>query len=116
MVFTIVLSSVIATSTCNNKNNSSAIPRCIQMKIETLQKAPVQNPAAIVISYIYNGSEVYHFNAPCCDQFSLLYDENCALICHPEGGITGNGDGKCSDFLASSTDRKILWKDSRIRN
>ena len=114
VIFLLVLSSTLGTSTCNNKGESSSIPACIQLKIESLQKAPVQNPPAIVISYSYNGSNAYYFNAPCCDQFSSLFDANCTLICHPDGGITGRGDGNCPDFGTAAMDKKLLWQDTRI--
>lgn len=44
---------------------------------------------------------------------SELYDESCALICRPEGGITGMGDGKCAGFLEERREEKMIWKDER---
>ena len=109
------LSSVLGNSNCKTQSNAAAIPSCIQVKIESLQEAPVQNPPAIVTRYLYNGQNVYLFNAPCCDQFSSLYDESCMLICYADGGITGKGDGKCADFVAVATEKILLWQDHRIR-
>jgi len=116
LIFLFVLASTFGTSTCYKKGAPSNIPKCIQSKIDSLQKAPVQNPPAIITRYIYQGKKVYLFNAPCCDQFSSLYNEDCVLICLPDGGIAGRGDGKCADFSTAATDEKLLWQDLRIRN
>jgi hypothetical protein len=45
---------------------------------------------------------------------SILYDANGKLICRPDGGIAGSGDGKCPDFLAKRKDGWRLWADSRM--
>ncbi|PCH95795.1 MAG: hypothetical protein COB85_04215 [Bacteroidetes bacterium] len=110
------LSASISTNTCNPKPLPSSIPECIQLKIKALQKADLENPPGLVYSFTYNGKVAYFFNAPCCDQFSSLYDADCTLICHPEGGITGKGDGNCDDFLSTSTDKKLIWQDTRTSN
>ena len=50
--------------------------------------------------YIYQGRPVYYVQASslCCDQMSMLYDAEGNLICMPDGGYTGRGDGRCADF------------------
>ena len=45
--------------------------------------------------------------------FSDLYDDHCNLICHPDGGIAGGGDGSCSDFFATCKNEVLIWKDGR---
>jgi hypothetical protein len=42
-----------------------------------------------------------------------LYDENCTLLCLPDGGITGQGNGKCANFFIERTNEKLIWEDSR---
>jgi len=76
----------------------------------------VQNPPATVYLFEYNGSAAFYFIAPCCDQLNPVYDANCVIICHPEGGITGKGDGKCADFFNIATGKEVLWKDTRNLN
>ncbi len=44
---------------------------------------------------------------------STLYNENCNVICSPDGGLTGSGDGQCSDFFDTRTDEKLIWEDVR---
>ncbi|MFN8288853.1 MAG: hypothetical protein U0U70_01225 [Chitinophagaceae bacterium] len=88
-------------------------PSCIEAKIARLKAESKANPPAQVDEYIYNGKKVYLFNAPCCDQYSELYDESCNLLCAPYGGISGHGDGKCADFSANAQHVRVIWKDSR---
>ena len=74
------------------------------------------NPPRKIYSYLYKDSLVYYVTAPCCDFFSDLYNTNCELIAHPDGGITGKGDGRLSDFHALKTAEKLLWEDDRPTN
>jgi len=48
----------------------------------------------------YKGKEVNYKPAErCCDQMGEVRDTSGNIICHPDGGITGKGDGKCPDFF-----------------
>ncbi len=47
--------------------------------------------------------------------FGLLYDSECNLICAPDGGFTGNGDGRCPDGILSGIEfTKTVWQDERV--
>lgn len=102
----------IAACTCQKKT-SETIPSWLENKIEALASEPVQNPPASVYEYIHRGQVVYYFPAPCCDQFSMLFDKKGVLLCHPDGGITGKGDGECPDFIHTRSNEKLIWKDER---
>jgi len=104
---------VILSYSCSSINAQKGIPQCIQDKITELKKQPLANPPISVYQYHYNDKLVYYISAPCCDRYTTLYDESCTVICRPSGGITGKGDGKCSDFFEKRTDKKLLWKDTR---
>ncbi len=95
------------------KSSSTELPGFIKDKIVTFTQNPVTDPPRSIFSYSYNGKTVYFIIAPCCDIPSQLFDDAGNLICHPDGGITGKGDGKCSDFFQTRTDEKLIWKDSR---
>ncbi|RZK59368.1 MAG: hypothetical protein EOO91_05460 [Pedobacter sp.] len=82
-------------------------------KIQKLKNENVANPPASVWQYEYNGQTVYFIPQKCCDIPSALYDSNCNLICSPDGGFTGKGDGKCKDFFEKRTKEKLIWKDDR---
>ena len=91
------------------------IPDCINELIIKFQNEPIGNPPQSIWQYEYNGDTVYYVPAQCCDQWSILFDSECNNICAPDGGFTGHGDGRCSDFFATSTNRKLVWKDLRSR-
>jgi len=88
-------------------------PACIKEKIVSIKNEPKRDPKAVVYQYEYKGEKVYFIPSYCCDMFSELYDSNCKLICHPDGGITGKGDGKCPDFFSERKHEKVIWKDPR---
>lgn len=96
-----------------NKEEPESIPNCIEQKIKTLKKEAVWNPPAKIYSYTYQNRTVYFFPQRCCDFPSELYDEDCTLLCLPDGGITGQGDGTCADFFSERSNEKLVWKDSR---
>ncbi|KAA9333499.1 hypothetical protein F0P96_08285 [Hymenobacter busanensis] len=75
--------------------------------------AKVANPPIRIMSYEYNGQTVYFESAPCCDNFSTLYDAKGVVLCQPDGGITGRGDGNCADFEKKRTNEQLVWQDPR---
>lgn len=94
-------------------SSSDTLPACINEMIERFTNEAVQNPPRKIISYQYNGRTVFYVTPPCCDFFSELYDSNCKLLGHPDGGITGRGDGKLPDFNTAKSGEKIVWEDKR---
>ena len=90
-----------------------SIPACIQQKIDSIKKLPRFNPPAEVNEYMYKDKRVFLFSSDCCDNFNLLFDENCRYVCAPTGGITGKGDLSCTDFSEIAKLIKLVWKDDR---
>lgn len=88
-------------------------PECLEDRIAQILEEDMWNPPASLYSYSYKGETVYFIPQHCCDFPSELYDVNCNLICSPDGGITGDGDGKCSDFFQLRRNEKLLWIDPR---
>ena len=86
---------------------------CIQEKVREMQKEQERNPPATVNQYLYNGQVVFYIPPAAGDQMGQLYGEDCQLICRPDGGITGQGDGKCPDFFDQRTEGKVIWQDNR---
>lgn len=97
-------------STLASNNNISP---CLARMIEGFKAEEVQNPPRTIYSYLYKGKTVYYVTPPCCDFFSDLYDSSCILIGHPDGGITGRGDGSIKDFETEKKEEKLIWKDVR---
>lgn len=93
--------------------HQNSIPVFVQKKIEEFSAQKAANPPRSIYSYQYNKKTVYYISAPCCDIPSQVFDIDGTLICNPDGGISGKGDGKCFDFFQTRTDEKLIWKDAR---
>jgi hypothetical protein len=96
-----------------NAAAKDSLPGCINELIQRFQKEEIQNPPRKIYSYQYKGSTVYYVTPPCCDFFSELYDNKCNLLGHPDGGITGKGDGKLADFTKLKLNETLVWEDNR---
>jgi hypothetical protein len=91
-------------------------PGWVDELIRTFRDAPLGNPPQSIWQYEYNGATVYFVPQQCCDQYSDLYSFFGTIIAHPDGGITGRGDGRATDFFAKRTKEVMVWKDARTRN
>jgi hypothetical protein len=99
---------IVAANTCKEK-----IPTCVTNKINEIKAQPKWNPPAEVNEYEYQGKRVFLFSSPCCDQYNMLYDENCKALCAPTGGYTGKGDQKCPEFMNDAKHVRLVWRDER---
>ena len=88
-------------------------PAWLKARIAAVLAERKRNPITRILSYQYGGQTVYFETAPCCDQFSQLFDSKGRLVCQPDGGITGKGDGRCPDFDKKKTNEKLVWQDPR---
>ena len=93
------------------QNSLIPLPLCLHEKTEEFKKLDKKYRPANITRYTYKGKTVYYLPPRCCDQMSEVYDEDCNIICRPEGGITGKGDGKCPDFFTERKEAKIVWVD-----
>ena len=93
--------------------DSTARPQWLQSRIQNILATRKRNPIIRISRYQFEGETVYYETAPCCDQQSTLYDMEGKILCHPEGGITGKGDGKCSNFDKRKTNEQLVWQDPR---
>ncbi len=48
--------------------------------------------------------------SPCCDKYNVVYDSACNILGYPDGGFTGRGDGKMSDFYKEASNKKVIWE------
>jgi len=88
-------------------------PAWVDKLIQQISSDPVGNPPLSIWKYEYNGQAVYFVPAHCCDIPSTVYTAEGAILCSPDGGLTGKGDGKCSDFFEKRTGEQLIWQDSR---
>jgi hypothetical protein len=85
-------------------------PECLERKIRQWKAGDADEPYTQVWKYKYNSETVYYVPPVCCDLPGILYDEKCNIICNPDGGITGSGDGQCPDFFSDRTGEELIWK------
>jgi hypothetical protein len=88
-------------------------PAWLTALIARFEGEPVANPPISISRYRYDGRAVYFVPQRCCDIFSDLYDDAGNVIAHPNGGITGNGDGRAPDFATSAEFQYVVWRDLR---
>ena len=105
--------SLVVTGKGTFNNADTNLTACIKKMITEFQQEEKQNPPRSVYRYTYNGKLVYYVPPVCCDFFSDLYDNECKLIAHPDGGFTGRGDDRAEDFIQTRTGEKLIWKDER---
>ena len=99
-------------SACKKLEINEDVPTCIEKKIKDISNQDKWNPPAEVWKWEANGELYYYFSSNCCDEFNFIYNENCDVICAPDGGFTGTGDGNCPDLEMQSI-KSIVWKDNR---
>jgi hypothetical protein len=85
------------------------------------QMASGEPAAGNVVRYDYDGEAVggavtlVYYVPPSsgADVTSELYNKQNELLCAPDGGITGQGDGQCTDFASERSNGCIVWADTR---
>ena len=96
---------------CNKElqNVPKDIPPCIKDKIEFFIKLPVDSRPYSLTEYLYKGENVYYISSACCDQYNPVYNSSCVYLGAPDGGFTGKGDGKLTDFKTTATKTRLIW-------
>ena len=108
-VLALSLSGVIGCSSTAGENWPPFVDRLIaQLEVE-----PKRNRPGSIWRYNYRGLVVFYVPPYCCDVPSELYDSDGNYICSPDGGIKGDGDGKCADFFDARTEEQRVWFDER---
>ena len=102
---------------CSDSGNPTGTgnPQWVKELINQYQHAPVGNPPQSIWKYDFRGGEVYYVPPQCCDQYGLLHDSNGTIICYPDGGIGGGGDGRCQNFFQERKNEVLIWRDARTR-
>jgi len=87
------------------------VPECIRNSIEGNEDAPPELFGPLFIhKYTYEDQIVYYVYSTCCDRYNYLVDTECGIICAPDGGISGAGDGRCPEFVYESRDCELVWE------
>lgn len=98
-----------------NQNVNQPVPAWVKTLIDVKKSSPLEDPPSTIKKCTYQNKNVYYVSSPCCDQYNYLYDENNQTICAPDGGLTGRGDGKCTDFSLDKNNCELIWQDSRSK-
>lgn len=88
-------------------------PKWLDDRIQKLLEDEPVKPRLRITSYQYRGQTVYYETVRCCDQYTTLYDAKGNVLCAPDGGITGRGDGRCPDFEKNRSAEQLVWQDPR---
>lgn len=64
--------------------------------------------------YRFNGETVYYVPPRPYDFPSALYNSEGEIICSPDGGLTGGGDGKCPTFFEKRRGGTLIWKVGQV--
>ena len=90
-----------------------ALPPAVTAVLNRLMRAPVTNPPRSLWQTQYKGRTVFLIPAECCDVPAAVLTTQGKVLCEPFGGFSGQGDGRCPDFVATRTAPRLLWKDPR---
>jgi len=99
-------------TSCEKSSLNIDAPNCIENEIKKIKSEAVRNPPAEVWKWEADGQIYYYITSDCCDQYNFLYNSNCEVICAPDGGLIGSGDGNCPNFI-EPIKKTLIWKDSR---
>ena len=104
---------LLGSTSCSNAAKSPSLPAFVEQLIAEIKAEPARNPPAKILRYEYDGQTVYFVPQHCCDMTSELYSSDGERLCAPDGGITGRGDGQCSDFFETRRKETLIWEDPR---
>jgi hypothetical protein len=98
---------------CDQPLAPEPTPQWLTGLIRNFEVQPVSNPPVSITRYEYQSEVVYFVPSRCCDVWSDLYRADGTTLCHPDGGLTENGDGRCRDFFSQRKNAQVIWQDPR---
>ena len=87
------------------------LPPFVTQLIEDYQSIEAGASPGEIWRYEFRDATVYYLPRShlCCDIPSVLYDSEGQIVCLPDGGITGRGDGRCTDFITRRSNGVRVW-------
>ncbi|MEO1803217.1 MAG: hypothetical protein AAFU33_00325 [Bacteroidota bacterium] len=89
------------------------LPSCMRTRMGQILAEDPWEPTARIYEVTYQHQQAFFIPSHCCDIPSELYMPDCQLLCFPDGGLHGQGDGKCMDFEFQPDQAKLIWQDNR---
>ena len=117
MFFHLAIFFTFLTGSCHSSKNltaTSEIPKCLQEKIKIMSADISEGTPVSITQFTYRDQKVYYLVAPCCDKFNIVFDSVCTILGYPDGGFTGRGDGKMTDFAKEAIDPKLIWEAKKM--
>ena len=99
-----------ASSAPTTRAEVAGLPGWLRIRLADYDAQPRPAAPQAVFELRYGDGVAYFVLAGCCDQFNPLLDGRGVLICHPSGGFTGRGDGKCPGALPPDGARREVWR------
>ena len=93
---------------CNSADPVEALDWLNKMAAE-MEKSPNDNKDAEISQHTYYNRTVFYVQNRCCDRPNELFDCEGNKICEPDGGLTGKGDGRCTDFFEKREGNTLVW-------
>ena len=100
---------------CRAADVAEAEPAWLPAYVDARLAEPVSSPPGQVFRFVWRGQAVYYAPAYCCDIPSELRDASGAILCLPDGGFTGEGDGRCPAFASERSECELVWRDPRAK-
>ena len=85
-------------------------PNWLRAEIRRLSSEADPNVPVVVTRSQYRGETVYYTSPGVPDGLGVLFDAEGNVLCHPDGGLDGRGNGMCADFFAARVNDTILWR------
>ena len=97
-----------ASSAPSTRVEVAGLPEWLRIRLADYDAQPGPAAPRAVFELRYGDGVAYYVKAGCCDQLDPLVDARGVLLCHPSGGFTGRGDGKCPGPLPA--ERREVWR------
>ena len=108
VLFALIFHGIVSVTGCREKSTDEVLSKLVDQ-----YDAGPYGPVEEIWKYRFDGESVYYIPPKCCDIPSMLFDERGDVLCSPDGGFTGDGDGRCPDFFKNRKSGKLIWNAKR---
>ncbi|MFA6049257.1 MAG: hypothetical protein WC792_04940 [Candidatus Micrarchaeia archaeon] len=91
-------------------------PTAIADVISRQGTLPLANPPATIVQCDYDNKATYYLPPRSPTEMSSLYDADGTILCSPDGGLAGTGDGRCPNYFETRANCNAIWEDPRAQS
>ncbi len=84
-------------------------PQWLAVKIKRYEAMDANTAPLEIWQLTHKGQPAYYVVSPCCDQYNPLLSAKGRVLCHPSGGIHGQGDSRCPAPADPNTLIRFVW-------